>query len=371
VGLKNLSVARPGESSQSDTEARRADKAGALDDSASSNGRARLLDLLHGYRATCLIVTALELGLFDQLQAAPVDDAILAIRLGAHGPSLRRLLRGLELLGLVEQSSSGVALTPTGQLLIDADAGLRERALLVGSEYLPAWRDLRHAVMTGEPAFDQVFGVSAWEYRRRHPELNEALNRTMADDQRRSSGSIPDAYDFSACRLVVDVGGGQGNLLAEILARYPRPAGLLLDQPHVVAGAAAVLSAAGVEQRCRVVGGSFFESVPAGGDAYVLQHVLHDWSDERCGAILRHCRAAMGASGVLLVVENLVPADADPTAHLVMLDLHMMVMLGGRERTRREYRSLLHAAGFDLTRSIGTRAGTEILVAAPMADSSR
>ena len=352
-------------------EAGRADKAAALDDPASSNGRARLLDLLHGYRATCLIVTALELGVFDQLQAAPLDDEILSARLGAHGPSLRRLLRGLELLGLVEQHAAGVALTATGRLLIDADAGLRERALLVGSEYVPAWLDLRHAVMTGEPAFDHVFGMSAWEYRRRRPELNEALNRTMADDQRRGRGSIADAYDFSACRLVVDVGGGQGNLLAEILARYPRPAGVLFDQPHVVAGAAAALSAAGVQHRCRVVGGSFFESVPGGGDAYLLQHVLHDWSDERCAVILRNCRAAMGATGVLLVVENLVPADADPTAHLVMLDLHMMVMLGGRERTRREYRSLLHSAGFDLARSIGTRAGTEILVATPTGASPR
>jgi hypothetical protein len=253
-----------------------------------------------------------------------------------------------------------------GQFLQDADAGVRERVILVGEEYLPAWQNLRHSVMTGETAFEHVFGVDAWEHRRRRAELSECLNRTMADDQTRTGRSIPAAYDFSTSRLVVDVGGGQGALIAEILAEYPQPTGLVFDQPHVVAGASGVLAAAGVQKRCQVVGGSFFESVPRGGDTYILQHVLHNWTDERCEAILRNCRAAMDAASVLLVVENIMPDDSDPTEHLVMLDLHMMVMLGGRERTRSEYRSLLRSTGLDLVRSVSTRAKTEILVAMPM-----
>jgi hypothetical protein len=335
----------------------------ALIESESSSDRTRLIDLIHGYRATCMIVAAIELGLFDALRDAPVGEDLLAGRLRAHRPSLQRLVRGLAVLGLVERRPAGVGLTAMGRLLVDADAGVRERALLAGAEYLPAWQGLRHGVATGGTAFDHAFGMSAWEHRQRHPDLNACLNRTMADDQARSGRAIACACDFSRFRLVVDVGGGQGALIAEILTRWPQPAGLVFDQPHVVAGAAEVLAAAGVQGRCRVVGGSFFESVPAGGDAYVLQHILHNWPDERCAAILRNCRAAMAAGSVLLVVENIVPDDADPTAHVAMLDLHMMVMLGGRERTRGEFRSLLQAAGFELAHCVSTHAAVEMLEA--------
>jgi hypothetical protein len=252
-----------------------------------------------------------------------------------------------------------------GRLLVDAGAGVRERAILAGAEYFPAWQDLRHSVTTGETAFDHVFGMSAWERRRRRPDLNQCLNRTMADDQMRTGRAVSSAFDFSGSRLVIDVGGGQGALLAEILTQWPQPAGLVFDQPHVVAGASDLLAAAGVQHRCRVVGGSFFEAVPAGGDAYILQHVLHNWNDERCVAVLRNCRTAMDTGSVLLVVENVMPDDSDPAAHLAMLDLHMMVMLGGRERTLGEYRSLLQAAQFELARSRRTHAGVEILEATP------
>ena len=359
MGVKKVSLAAPGQPTKSGESVRRADTLTPQAD------RARLLDLLHGYRATCLIVTALEVGLFDELRAAPLDERLLARRLGAHEPSLRRLLRGLELIGLVECLAGGTVLTATGRLLVDSGAGVRERAVLAGREYLPAWQELRYAVMTGKTAFERAFGLGAWDHRQRHPELSECVNRTMTDDQRRTAGAVPAAYDFSACRLVVDVGGGQGSLLADILVRYPQPEGLLFDQAHVVAGAPTILSAAGVQDRCRIVAGSFFESVPGGGDLYLLQHILHDWDDERCLAILRRCRSAMAAGGTLLVIENIVPEDGAPGAHLVMLDLQMMIMLGGRERTRSEYRFLLEAAGLALRRSVSTRAGTEILVALP------
>jgi hypothetical protein len=145
----------------------------------------------------------------------------------------------------------------------------------------------------------------------------------------------------------------------------PHTDSLVFDQPHVVKGAGGILSAAGVQDRCRVVAGSFFESVPAGGDTYILQHILHDWNDERCELALRNCRAAMSAASSLLVIENIMPDDADPVERLVMLDFHMMVMLGGRERTRSEFRAMLRRAGFELVRSVSARAQTEILVATP------
>jgi hypothetical protein len=330
-----------------------------------SEDRARLIDLVHGYRATCMIATAIEIGLVDALRVGPLREERLAERLGAHLPSLRRFLRALAVLGLTERQEEGVGLTSMGRLLIDVDAGVRERAILAGAEYLPAWQALRHSVTTGEAAHDHVFGMSAWERRQLLPELGACLNRTMADDQVRSGHALSSAVDFSRFRLVVDVGGGQGALLAEILAQWPQPAGLVFDQPHVVAGAAGVLAAAGVQHRCRVAGGSFFDAVPAGGDAYLLQHVLHNWNDERSAVILANCRAAMSPGAVLLVVENLLPADGDPSPHLALLDLHMLVMLGGRERTRDEYRTLLQSAGFELKRTVGTRTRVEVLEAVP------
>jgi hypothetical protein len=337
-----------------------------MDESASANDRARLVELIHGYRSTCLIATAVDAGLFDALRAQPLGEAELARRLGAQPSSLRRLLSGLQALGLARTRAAGIALTPMGRLLADPGAGVRERAKLAGAEYMPVWQNLRHSLVTGEPAYDVTFGTGAWERRRRHPELGAYVNRTMVDDQRRTAGGVPRAYDFSRFRLVVDVGGGEGALLADILAQYSQPAGLLFDQPHVVMGAASLLANAGVADRCRIASGSFFDAVPAGGDAYVLQHVLHNWDDERCLAILDRCRAAIDAGGVLLVIENVLPDAGEPAAHLALLDLHMMVMLGGRERTRAEFRSLLERSGFELLRATRTDAGTEILEAIPM-----
>jgi hypothetical protein len=326
--------------------------------------------LIQGYRTTCIVVTALKLGLIDELRAAPMNEEVLANRLGAHPPSLKRFLRALKAIGLIANSEADICLTSTGRLLLEGDAGVRERAMLVGGEYLAAWQDLRYSVMTGKPAFENVFGMSAWEYREQHPALGECVNRTMADDHRRSGGAVSAAYDFSASRLVVDVGGGEGALIAEILARCPNTAGIVFDQPHVVGGAAGILSAAGVHNRCQVTGGSFFDFVPAGGDTYILQHVLHDWSDERCAVILRNCRSAMDDESTLLVVENVIPDGADPALGLVMLDLHMMVMLGGRERTRSEFQSMLRSAGFEVVRSVSMRAQIAMLVALPCGDAA-
>ena len=329
----------------------------------SPSDRPHLLELVHGYRSTCLIVTALRLGLVDELGDAPMRESQLALALGAHLPSLVRLLRGLASIGLVEHAADGVRLTAMGRLLRAGDTGIRERAILAGEEYLPAWQALRHSVLTGKPAFDHVFGMSAWEHRRRNPELNRCVNQNMADDQRRAGRAVPAAYDFSRCRRIVDVGGGEGMLIAEILTAFAAPSAIVFDQPHVAAGAERVLAAAGVRGRCEIVGGSFFDAVPRGGDTYLLQHILHDWNDERCATILANCRAAMDAGGVLLVIENIMPDDAKPDARLVMLDLHMLTMLGGSERTRGEYAALLRSSGFEFARATRTRTGSEIIVA--------
>ncbi len=326
--------------------------------------RTRLLDLLQGYRATCVIVTAIELGVLERLRTGPASAQELADQLGAHRSSLQRFLRALEVVGLVELLANGVALTSMGRLLLNPDAGLRERAILTGEEYLPAWLELGHSVMTGEPAFPAVFGTNVWEHRKSHPELGECFDRAMAEQQARAKRSVLGAYNFSGSRLVVDVGGGRGAVMAEILQQYPNARGLLFDQPHVVEAAHALLAAAGVLDRCRIAGGSFFDSVPAEGDVYILQYILHDWDDSKCATILRNCRAAMRPSSVLLVVENIVPEGARAADVVTMLDLHMMVMLGGRERTLSEYRSLLRSAGLELQRVSG-HTNAEVIVAVP------
>lgn len=324
---------------------------------------ARLLHLLQGYRASCVIATAVKLGLLDQLDAGPVRVDELAQRLQTHGSSLRRFLSALEALGVVESGANGVCLASAGRLLVDPRAGLRERAILIAEEYMPAWVKLGDSVMTGEPMFPAAFGMNVWEHRKAHPELDESFNRTMEDVQARARSSVPAAYDFSSCRLVVDVGGGSGALIADILQRYLDAKGLVFDQPHVVERPQAVLAAAGVLDRCRIAGGSFLDSVPAGGDVYILQYVLHDWSDADCATILHHCREAMEPSSVLLVVENIVPEGAPLSENLAMLDLHMMVMLGGRERTSSEYRSLLRSAGLEVRRCVPGRPYPEVIVA--------
>jgi hypothetical protein len=325
---------------------------------------ARVLHLVQGYRASCVIATAVKLGLLDQLNAGPVSLDELAKRLQAHGPSLTRFLRALEALGVVESRADGVDLAPAGRMLVDPRAGLREWAILSAEEYMPAWVKLGQSVMTGEPVFPAAFGMNVWEHRKAHPELDESFDRAMADLHSRARSSVLGAYDFSSCRLVVDVGGGSGTLIADILQRYPDAKGLVFDQPHVVERARAALAAAGVLDRCRIAGGSFLDSVPAGGDVYILQYVLHDWSDAACATILHHCRKAMEPSSVLLVVENIVPEGAPLSENLAMLDLHMMVVLGGRERTLTEYRSLLHAAALDVRGCVAGRPYPEVIIAA-------
>ncbi|HEY4181386.1 MAG TPA: methyltransferase [Kofleriaceae bacterium] len=326
---------------------------------------ARILEMVNGYQETCIVVAALQLGVLDKLAAKPSTAEALATEVGADPVALGRLLRALRVLHLVDGADE-VSVTPTGKLLLEKGfgAGIRAWALLVGGEYLAAWGQLAHSVKTGDVAFDKVFGMSAWEHRAQHPDLNASFNRVTTGEQLRAIEGVLRAYDFTGRGCIVDVGGGHGNLVAGILKKYPAARGIVFDQPHVVEGAPAALESAGVAARCEVVGGSFLESVPAGGDTYVLKHVLHNWSDADCVTILRHCQAAMPTDGRLLVLENVIPDDPTTARALVMLDLHMMAVLGGRERTRGEYAALLRDAGLQFSKLIPTREGAPDVIEA-------
>jgi O-methyltransferase len=245
----------------------------------------------------------------------------------------------------------------------DVPGSLRGWAAYVGRPYYrAAWSELEHSVRTGENAFRHVHGTDVWSYRAEHPRESEIFDRAMESLTGTSNRALLDAYDFGAFETLVDVGGGNGALLAALLGEYPAMRGILFDQPHVVANAGQTLAAAGVADRCAVVPGSFFEEVPAGGDAYALKSILHDWEDPEAAAILRVCRSAMTEAAVLLLVERVVGApNEDPRT--AFSDLNMLVAPGGRERTSEEWQALLEPAGFRLIGTTPTASGLSVIEA--------
>ena len=222
-----------------------------------------------------------------------------------------------------------------------------------GEEWYSAWGGLLQSVRTGDTAFDQIFGMTLFEYTGANPEAAAVFNEAMADSTLMAARVVAGAYDFSQAETIVDVGGGTGAFLAGILRANPQSRGVLFDQPNVVAGSDGLLASAGVADRCDVVGGDFFETVPVGGDIYILSWIIHDWDDARSLTVLRNCRRAMGDDARLLVIEQVVPPGNDPSLSK-LYDLHMLVLSGGRERSEDEYRDLLAASDLRLARVIPT-----------------
>jgi O-methyltransferase/methyltransferase family protein len=321
---------------------------------------AALMQMVIGYRASQALYVAAKLGIADLLKDGPKGSDALAQATQAHPAALRRLLRALVSLGVFEEDAQGrFGLTPMGtHLRSDVPGSLRAPVLfLAGEEGWRSWGALLHSVQTGEPAFDHVYGMGGFDYYAEHPEGAKILDEAMAGFTALVADAVLGAYDFSGTRTLVDVGGGNGALLAAILKAHPTMRGILFDLPHVVSGAPQVLGDAGVVARCQVVGGSFFESVPEGGDAYLLKWIIHDWDDERSVAILTACRRAMKGNGKLLVVDQVLPHRAEPSesTDAFMFDLEMLVVTsGGRERSEDEFRTLLAAAGFRLNRVVAT-----------------
>lgn len=313
-----------------------------------------LRELLTGHQNTALLYVAAKLGLADLLADGPRTSVDLARSLGAHAPSLHRVLRGLAVLGVCAEEDDGrFRLTALGSGLQSGRAGsLRDYAVLSGEEYVKAWGGLLHSAMTGETAFDSAFGMSQWEHRRQHAELNEHFNAWLREKATPSIRAILTAYDFSSFGTVADVGGGHGALLAAILRTHPCVTGVLLDQPHVVADARGRMERAGVAARCRIVGGDFFDHIPEGADAHILKSVIHDWDDARSLVILRNCHRALVDRGTLLLIERVLPDRAEQDPDTIFMDLHMLAVTGGRERSDAEYRALLAAAGFRMKRTI-------------------
>ena len=311
--------------------------------------------MIAGYRASHLIGAAAEFGIADHLAEGPMTSAELATRLDLHEESLHRAMRALAELGIFGQAADGTfKLTVLSSLLCsDAPGSLRSQARFTALEVQQRpWTALQHTIRTGETAFDPLYGVHKWEYLAAHPEFASAFNSQMSAATKRVSAAIARSYDFGPIATILDVGGSTGILIAAILNVYPGPRGIVFDLPGGLEGASEYLEGQNVADRCDLVAGSFFESVPSGADAYLLKRVIHDWDDARSVAILRSCRAAMSDGARLLLVELVVPEGNDSAFDAVMFDVAMMVQTGGVERTEAAYRRLLADADLRLVGAI-------------------
>ena len=314
-------------------------------------GRAELLRLINGFQASQALQVAATLRLADHLGRGAKTSAELAAATDTHSVALHRLLRALASIGVFQERGDGrFALTETGQFLRNDVAGTHApMAELVGRvNFWQAWGALLHTVRTGATAFDHVHGSTVWEYRAKHAEETLIFDRAMASGTQRYAEAVIEVCDFGRFDHVVDVGGGDGMFLSQILAAHPRVCGTVFDQPHIVALAESRFAAHGLAGRCHAASGDFFANVPEGGDAYLLKWILHDWDDAACIDILRSCRRAMKPSGRILVVEHVI-GPPNTSSEGKFLDLTMLVMTGGRERTREEFGALFSASELRLT----------------------
>jgi hypothetical protein len=321
-----------------------------------------MLQMIQGFWVSRAIYVAAELRIADLVDDEPKTAEALAKATGTHAPSLYRVLRALASVGVFSEDAEGrFALTPVAATLRSNQPGsLREFAMVeLAADHYPAWEAVLDSVKTGEVAFHRVFGMDAWAHRAENREHGELFDEAMASFGNVVNQTVVESYDFSQFSNVVDVGGGDGSLLTGLLKAHPGMKGLLLDLPQVIPGAERYLETQGLTDRCEVVAQDFLHSVRAGADAYVLKWIVHDWNDDDSTTILKNCHRAMRKDSKLLVVEAIIPPGNQPSFHKFM-DLNMMVMLGGRERTEPEYRSLLEAAGFELTAVTPTR--TEMMV---------
>jgi ubiquinone/menaquinone biosynthesis C-methylase UbiE len=322
-----------------------------------------MLQMISGFWISRAIYIAAKLGIADHLRNGYKTADELAAATGTHAPSLYRVLRALASVGVFgEDARMGFTLTPLAETLrTDAPGSLRAFATVeLGEEHYPAWGELLHSVKTGEIAFDRAFGMPVWKFFEQNPQNAKTFNDAMTGMTLAVNDAVLSNYDFRSITKIVDVGGGHGSLIASILKANPQMKGVLFDAPSVAEGAQTRIEAEGIADRCEVVSGDFFQSVPAGGDAYILKWIIHDWNDERSITILRNCYRAMTENGKLLLVEAVVPRGSEPHFSK-FIDLNMLVMTGGRERTEDEYRILLEASGFKLTSTIQTESPMSVL----------
>ena len=355
----------------------RAAEAPAPGDSATASGpaapaiaagptaRQTLQTMVGGHISSMLVSVAAKLRIADHLRAGPQPIAALAEATKTHEDSLYRLLRALTEVGVFVEAPLGTfALNETGDLLrSDVPGSLRAAAEVSGEAWMRGpWGDLLHSVQTGETAFNHVYGKGTFDWFAEHRDAAVLFDTWQAAGTEAGAKAVAAAYDLTAARSVVDIGGGFGALLTAVLQRNPNPRGVLFDLPHVIAQARTRFDPA-LANRVEFVPGDFFKAIPRGHDVYLMKYILHDWSDERSRTILASTRAAMGGQGRLLVVEVIVSPPGRPGGKVG--DVFMLVRTGGRNRTEEEYRALLASGGFEMTRVIPTASDLSIMEAVP------
>lgn len=325
-----------------------------------------LLQMIHGMWVSEAIYVVAKLGIADLLKHGAKSSDELAKSTDTDAESLYRVLRALSSIGIfTEGRNRQFQLTPLAEFLrTDVPGSLHGYAIFHGEPLqLQLWRNILHTVKTGKNSSEKAYGMPFFAYLMQNPEMAQIFDQAMTSLTSSLTPSVLASYDFSAIRTVVDVGGGHGILIAEILKTNPTMTGILFDLPSVVDGAELLLEAEGVTDRCDIVGGDIFGAIPRGGDAYIMKHILHGWDSERSQAILENCREAMVDNGKLLILEKVVPAANQP-CHSKWLDLQMMLSASdGCERTETEYRELLATAGFKLTRVIQTQSSVDVIEA--------
>ena len=326
-----------------------------------------LVQMAMGHWISRIVHLAAELGIADHLANGPRSAADLAAPTKTSAEPLHRLLRSLANLGiLTEGADHRFALTPLGEALRQGAPGSARATILTVAApwWIAAFGELRHSVETGKSGFEKYLGMPVFDYLAQHPREAALFSETMIGIHGQEPAAITAAYDFAGVRTLADIGGASGFLLATVLEKHPGMKGILFDLPHVVRDAPALLAARGVQDRVTIEPGSFFERIPAGADAYVLSHIIHDWSEPQCLEILGLCRKAMTANAKLLIVEMVLP-DGDQPHPGKLLDIMMLVGPGGQERTAKEYEALLAKAGFRLTRVVPTSTPVSVVEAVP------
>jgi hypothetical protein len=335
---------------------------------ASQPAHAQLIQMGMGFCVSRILYAAAKLSLADRLAEGPKTAGELANETRTHAPSLYRLLRTLASLGVVrEDVNQRFALKPLGEALKTGAPGSARATILAlaGDMWYQGWQHILYCLETGKTGMHKAFGIPQFEYFSHHPEEAAYFNEAMIGWHGEEPPAVAAAYDFSIFNTVVDVGGGTGNLLTAVLLRYPGLRGVLAELPHVLERAQARIESRGLKDRCRLEPIDFFKSVPSGGDAYVLSHVIHDWTDAESAIILSHCRRAIARGGRVLIVETVMRPGNTPDS-VKLLDIAMLVMPGGQERTEEEYRALLGQTGFRLARVVPTNSSVSVVEGIPV-----
>lgn len=331
----------------------------------------KMLQMMNAYRLSQSISVAGKLGIADILVDGPKTSEELGQVTKTHAQSIYRLLRALASFGIFAEDETGrFGLTPRAEMLRTGVPGsIRAYAIVIGEEWhWRMWGGILHSVKTGEPAFDQLFGMEFQDYYDQNPDVAKNFDGAMVSVLAMTDAAIMTNYDLSPMHKVVDVGtgGGDGSLIASILKKNPNVEGIFFDLEPRIETARDIIKAEGVEERCELIAGDVFKSFPSGGDAYILKNLIHDYDDERAATLLKNCHDAIAENGKLLVVEMIIPPGNEPSLGKIV-DVEALIMSAGAiERTEAQYRELFEKAGFKVTNVVSTRSPMSIIEAVPV-----